>query len=367
MLFLGDMFGSLAKLLLQGLATPIFRLLIAPTFTLFVDELLWHEVYIEGIFKPFTRDILGVFVDQSMQALEFNFVNILFERVRVVAMAIFVLILAFQVFKAMFAHLGFEIEEPWKIGLKAIIFGFLLFYSKDLCQLIVSLFAGFNSFIGEHDTFASAVASLAEQWKQTSLLTIVGIFCLYASIKFIFLAFRFAERYVITIVLTIVSPLAFACGTNKSTRPYLQGWVKAFAGNLLVQMFQLIMVTAMLLFFRLDASSHNSQWFMGSIHSPDGVFSWTDYFTVSGGNNVIALLVIIALLQITEKAEDLMKEIGIGVAAQFGPLMGPVNLLQSISSPIWSLEAVGRMLGAGIGANAAGVAQQAAMQRVPGR
>ena len=47
--------------------------------------------------------------------------------------------------KTFFEYAGFsaEVEEPWKIGIKLMIFSTLVWESKNICRLIVRIFESF--------------------------------------------------------------------------------------------------------------------------------------------------------------------------------------------------------------------------------
>jgi hypothetical protein len=55
-------------------------------------------------------------------------------------MALLILIAGWQCFKVMFAYAGFECEDPLKVAVRAIISGFLMYYSRDFIDIVLGIF-----------------------------------------------------------------------------------------------------------------------------------------------------------------------------------------------------------------------------------
>lgn len=98
-----------------------------------------YKMLIDTIFSPF-KEALNLFTSTPEKLAELQFIDIIFEKLRIVGFAIFILIIGWQVFKVFFAYLGFECEEPLKIAGKGLIFGILIYYSKDLIYIILGVF-----------------------------------------------------------------------------------------------------------------------------------------------------------------------------------------------------------------------------------
>ncbi|MDO8686576.1 MAG: hypothetical protein Q7J78_07905, partial [Clostridiales bacterium] len=118
-----------------------------------------------------------------------------------------------------------------------------------------------------------------------ALSLIQMILILYLIYNFIKLALKFAERLVLTTLLIMGAPLAFACNVSKATEGFFEGWVKLFAGNLIIQVLQLSMFISIVMY-------------MG---------------TQAGISNIFAYVILISMIKVTEKMEEIMRDISVNV------------------------------------------------------
>lgn len=262
-----------------------------------------YKMLIEAIFSPF-KDMLNLFISTPEKLAEFQFINIIFDKFRVVGFAIWILVIGWQVFKIFFAYLGFECEEPLKVAGRAIVFGFLIFYSKDLIYVILEIFKNTVNIIwqawgmGDAADGSTALANAITGFifNATGVLSIIQmILVLYMIYKFIRLAFRFAERLILCALLIMTSPLAFAAGTSSATGGFLSGWVKLFVGNLVMQLIQIAMFISIVIY-------------MG---------------TRGGISDIYGFIIIIAMIKILDKLEDIMRDVAVhvGVSRDMGSAM----------------------------------------------
>lgn len=212
-----------------------------------------YKMIIETIFEPF-KEIMSLFLATPENINQFQYVTLIFDNAWVVGMALLILFVGWQTFKVMFSYAGFECEDPLKVAVRAIISGFFMYFSKDLIYLILGIFRNIIDFIwtvwgnGNVSDNPSQFISIITGFilNNTGALTLVQmILILYLIYKFINLAFKFAERLILTALLIMGSPLAFACNVSKATEGFFQGWVKLFAGNLIIQVLQLSMFISM--------------------------------------------------------------------------------------------------------------------------
>ena len=163
---------------------------------------------------PVTDDILGIVMAVGWALLLGNMV--------------------FQATKSMVTGLGFEGEDPKLLFTRTFVFGFLLLASQQICEIGL----GISSQIIELLQIPTSVAitvpdanifAIASSWL---LVTIVGSIIMW---QFVRLFFEIAERYVVTAVLVILSPLAFAMGGSKNTQDIFKGWCRMF-GSMCVMM-----------------------------------------------------------------------------------------------------------------------------------
>lgn len=252
-----------------------------------------YKMIIEAIFDPF-KEMIKLFLATPENINQFRYVTLVFDKVRVVGMALLILIIGWQAFKVMFSFAGFECEDPLKVAVRAIISGFFMYYSKDMIYIILGVFRNIVNFIWSawgggtvSDNPTQFMSVITGYMLNTSgaLTLIQMILILYLMYKFIKLAFKFAERLILTTLLIMGSPLAFACNVSKATEGFFQGWVKLFAGNLIIQVLQLSMFISIVMY-------------MG---------------TQAGIGNIFAYVIIIAMIRVTEKMEEIMRDISVNV------------------------------------------------------
>lgn len=247
---------------------------------------------IQVFFDPI-KDLFGLFTATPEVMNGFTFIEILYGRLQVIAAAILILIFIWQSFKVMFAFLGFECEEPWRIGGRAIVFGFLIIYSKEAVYVVLGIFKNLVNYLwGAYgmtspsmEQFKTLITSLLLPQAGLTLFSWSAIIFIYLAYKFIKLAFRFGERLMLTALLIMSSPLAFASGTSQVTKGFLQGWVKLFAGNLLVQILQIAIVIAMI------------------------IYRATDKDLVS----IFSFVITVSMIKILEKLEDIVRDASLNV------------------------------------------------------
>lgn len=252
-----------------------------------------YKMLIEAIFSPF-KEMMKLFLATPENIDQFQFVALIFDKARVVGMALLILIVSWQSFKVMFSYAGFECEDPLKVAVRAIISGFLMYYSKDLIYVMLGIFKNIVNFIwsawggstiSDNPTQYMNVISgfILNATGVTSLIQIILI--LYLIYKFIKLALKFAERLVLTTLLIMGAPLAFACNVSEATEGFFQGWVKLFTGNLVIQVLQLSMFISIVMY-------------MG---------------TQAGIGNIFAYVILISMIRVTEKMEEIMRDISMNV------------------------------------------------------
>lgn len=266
---------------------------------------------IQVFFDPI-KDLFGLFTATPEVMKGFTFIEILYGRLQVIAAALLILIVIWQSFKVMFAFLGFECEEPWRIGGRAIAFGFLFIYSKEAVYVVLGVFENLVNYLwGAYGMtapnakqFATLIAGLLVPQAGITLFSWSAIIFIYLAYKFIKLAFRFGERLMLTALLMMSSPLAFASGVSQVTKGFLQGWVKLFAGNLLVQLLQITIVVAMI------------------------IYRATDKDLVS----IFSFVITVSMIKILERLEDIVRDASMNV----GIGRDVSSAIQKVQSAIYS-------------------------------
>ncbi len=147
--------------------------------------------------------------------------------------------LVFQSMRSMAAGLGFDAEDPKILFARTAVFSFLLLASRQICDIGLGITATVINMlqvpssvqipVPEETTF-----SIGASWL---LVLIIGFIVMWQVVR---LFFEVGERYVVTAVLAILSPLAFAMGGSKSTEDIFKGWVRMFGSMCLMMVFNVI-------------------------------------------------------------------------------------------------------------------------------
>ena len=95
------------------------------------------------------------------------------------------------------------------------------------------------------------------------LAMIVGLILIFQVIKFFF---EIGERYVVTVILVVLAPLAFGMGGSKNTEDIFKGWCRMF-GSMCVMMLMNV------IFLKLLLST------MSTVPSDLGIFPWLIFVT----------------------------------------------------------------------------------------
>ncbi|NJD01822.1 MAG: hypothetical protein FIA99_04330 [Ruminiclostridium sp.] len=252
-----------------------------------------YKMIIEAIFNPF-KEMMKFFLATPDNLQQFEYVSIILEKTRIIGIALLILIVGWQSFKVMFSFAGFECEDPIKIAVRAIIGCFFIIYSNDLIYIILYIFQnivnlvwsawGGGSVSDSPQMFIDGITAYI--FGATGVLSLLQMFLiLYLVYKFIKLAFKFAERLVLTTLLIMGAPLAFACNVARATEGFFQGWVKLFVGNLIIQIMQLIMFISIVMYMGTQASM----------------------------TNLFSYVIIVAMIKVTEKMEEIMRDISMNV------------------------------------------------------
>ena len=199
----------------------------------------------------------------------------------------------FQCLKAMFAGLGFETESPPILLVRTFLFGFLLFFSHQICEIALSIGQKITDLIGIPEsveiTFPDKTffTELSNSWL---LIIIVGVLI---GIQVLKLFFEIGERYAVVAVLTLFSPLAFAMGGSRSTKDICSGFIRTYASMILL-------LISNVLFLKLILSA------MGAMPTGLMVLPWT--------------VLIVGLAKTARKADNLLSKIGMNPTFTGDPL-----------------------------------------------
>jgi len=150
------------------------------------------------------------------------------------------------------------------------------------------LWTAYGTVLPNPEQLKNLIVMLLIPGLNVTLFSFRAVMFIYLMFKFVKLAFRFAERLMLTALLVMCSPMAFAAGASQVTKGFLTGWVRLFAGNLLVQLMQLAIFISMV------------------------IYRMTDKELVS----LFSFVIVVALIKVLEKLEDIFRDasmtVGIG-------------------------------------------------------
>ena len=192
----------------------------------------------------------------------------------------------FQAARSMMAGLGLEGEDPKLLFTRTFLFGFLLLASQQICDMGLSISGRVVRLLQIPDSFTLAVPAenafpVGSAWL---LAVIVGFVLMWQFVK---LFFEIAERYVLTAVLVLAAPLAFAMGGSKSTEDIFKGWCRMFGSMCLMMVLNVV-------FLKLMLSA------MGLMPAGAAVLPW--------------MLFITGIARVARKADSIVARIGLAPA-----------------------------------------------------
>ena len=265
----------------------------------------------------------GMFTEGIYRALTDGYI---YRSIQTTALAAMLIIAFWQIFKTFFAFMGLngEIEEPWKIAIKTIIFGILIIYSKDICEEILKTAGkvlaeilkvniGVNNGTVQKLEIAEsvhvAVDCIGLTLKNSNAVMIISKFLVIVYIDWKIMGFMFniAQKYLNMMVYVALAPIAFACGVSRATSDILSSWARLFAGGIAIQGIQFILLKLINIYGEL----------MRGIAKED----WT------------ILFIYFSLGAIITKLEDILEEVGLPGGVRFNivsSMMETINLVNSI-------------------------------------
>ena len=199
----------------------------------------------------------------------------------------------FQSLKAMLAGLGFETESPVILLLRTALFGTLLMFSKDICDIGLSIGKNVMNLIGIPSSITitmpteSMFGSMGAGWL---LVILIGFILGFQLIK---LFFEIAERYVVVAVLTLLCPVGLAMGGSRSTKDICTGFMRTYAS-------MIVMMVMNVLFLKLILSA------LATMPDDILVLPWC--------------LLVVGIAKTARKADNLISKIGLNPAFTGDPL-----------------------------------------------
>ena len=257
---------------------------------------------LEGIFKGFIQWIYGLCLE-IVQYIANSLLNVFqmdldyFRQVAPVTDDILSIVIAvgwalllgnlvFQATKSMATGLGFEGEDPKLLFTRTFVFGFLLLASQQICDIGLGISAQVISLLQVPSSVTITIPDennfdLGASWL---LIIIVGFVIMWQFVK---LCFEVAERYVVTAILVLLSPLAFGMGGSKNTEDIFKGWCRMFGS-------MCVMMVMNVIFLKLLISA------LGYMPSGVAVLPW--------------MLLIVGIARVARKIDGIITRMGLNPA-----------------------------------------------------
>lgn len=263
---------------------------------------------LEGILKGLVQWIYGLFLDiitycanalLGIMSTDLGFfessvpiVPSLYQIFVAVGWGLLIGNMAFQSMKAMFAGLGIESESPFILMLRTFLFGTLLIFSKDICDIGLSITRKVINLLGIPSSITLKMPGQSHFTGSSAwlLVIIVGFVLGFQVMK---LFFEIAERYVIVAVLTLLMPVGLAMGGSKTTKDISTGYIRTYAS-------MLALTVTNILFLKLILSA------LSSMPSGNLVLPWS--------------LLVVGLAKAARKADSIISRIGMNPAITGDPL-----------------------------------------------
>ncbi|MBP5426876.1 MAG: hypothetical protein J6Y29_03155 [Clostridiales bacterium] len=274
-----------------------------------------------------------------------NVLSVFKDATQIVGLSIIILIVLWQLFKIFFKSGGIETDDPMKLGVRLIIYGILVGKAYDIINMIiVSIYSpvvngllsiiydsdimGLNKDMSLTNVMSMILGSLGTVLKLDSSALksfgtfstlIQGLVLLYIDYNIVLVVFKFAERAVTLFILTLISPLTFACGVSKNTKHIFEGWIKAFVGVLV--MYFVYNLTLVLVILFLYLSNGGQLTISGAVHGFNGQTSF-----------IFATGMLLGILSIMDQAENIAKELGFNTGGSVLSVKGSINSIRAGTS-----------------------------------
>lgn len=172
-----------------------------------------------------------------------------------------------------------NIENPYQVVIKAVIFGICILNSQFICRQIIYINSLISTAIQEIGSYSfnteisfSKLITQVNSFAYTNsdsfnLFTFDGILKSFISIGLLNLLFSYSLRYIMVKLFILLSPFAFLSLINQSTSWFFKTWFRNFLSLLLIQSF-ISLIFLIILSFKINSSSEFSQLiYIGAIYA----------------------------------------------------------------------------------------------------
>lgn len=141
-----------------------------------------------------------------------------------------------------------DLENPAIFFVKMVLVSIAIFYSTDICKMIVEINSNITKDFGNNLTTSGILPTfnrflhtvnytLLGGEENINIFSLDGIFKGFVSFGTLNMTVSFALRYILIKVLIIVSPIMFVSRIFTKTEKIFNTWIKAFVSLLLIQHF----------------------------------------------------------------------------------------------------------------------------------
>lgn len=208
----------------------------------------WCYELIIAVMSYFSKELLGVMgMDLAYFEKTAPVISEIVDVFVALGWALLIGNLVFQSVKAMMSGTGFEAEDPKIVFLRTFVFAFLLMASRQICEIglnitatviqMLKIPATIEIITPQESLFANAGAV---KW---IIARLVGLILTFQLLK---LLLNIGERYILTGVLTFLSPLAFAMGGSKNTADIFKGWCRMYCTMLFMVVINIVFLKLIL-------------------------------------------------------------------------------------------------------------------------
>ena len=199
----------------------------------------WLAEQVMNILDLITTSVLGA-LGCSMDTFlrYFPAAETLYQVFVALAIGLIMLNWIWQLFKNYFMGAGIEAEDPIKLSFRSFIFIFLVFYAKEIVDLLLGIAGTPYNWILTEDLppiqfadFNSVVTVILGVCANGAVALIALILVLILAWNYIKLLFEAAERYILLGVLIYTAPVAFATGSSQATGNIFKSWCRMFGGQ----------------------------------------------------------------------------------------------------------------------------------------
>ena len=275
-------------------------------------------------------------------------INSMYKIIITLSICLLCMSCAWQIFRSIGGNISGEVEEPWIIIARTLIFGFCIVYSKDICDIVMRFANVFYVGVQNNDKNAVEFQNTFKKWFEASrnlnleiistdiaafmpsksldakykLVELYSKFCvvffneLLAYILLIPVMWNYfklvlesVERYVAMCFMYYSAPLALSMGAARSTKNITTSWARMYGASLL-----LLILNVMCL--KMFAS------FFGQMYASSEILLFPRIIFLYG------------FLKVCQHLDEYMAKMGISVANTGGSLLD-------------DMMAAGRMVGDG--------------------